>query len=78
MFCNSHKASWHVEKCHDAKFVSCFFLCSHNAFWYIDYIPCFVKTSNELERVTFSQCHHTSLMDFVVPPPGRGRSVSDF
>jgi hypothetical protein len=26
----------------------------------------------------FSQCHHMSLMDFVVPPPGCGRSVTDF
>jgi hypothetical protein len=25
-----------------------------------------------------SQCHHMSLMDFVVSPPGCGRSVTDF
>jgi hypothetical protein len=24
------------------------------------------------------QCHHMSLMDFVVSPPGCGRSVTDF
>jgi hypothetical protein len=26
----------------------------------------------------FLQCHHMSLMDFVVSPPGCGRSVTDF
>jgi hypothetical protein len=26
----------------------------------------------------FCQCHHTSLMDIVVSPPGCGRSVTDF
>jgi hypothetical protein len=26
----------------------------------------------------FFQCHHMSLMDFVVSPPGCGRSVTDF
>jgi hypothetical protein len=26
----------------------------------------------------FSQCHHMSLMYFVVSPPGCGRSVTDF
>jgi hypothetical protein len=26
----------------------------------------------------FPQCHHMSLMDFVVSPPGCGRSVTDF
>jgi hypothetical protein len=26
----------------------------------------------------FFQCHHMSLMDFAVSPPGCGRSVTDF
>jgi hypothetical protein len=26
----------------------------------------------------FPQCHHMSLMDFVVYPPGCGRNVTDF
>jgi hypothetical protein len=26
----------------------------------------------------FPQCHHMSLMDFIVSPPGCGRSVTDF
>jgi hypothetical protein len=26
----------------------------------------------------FPQCHHMSLMDFVVSPPGCDRSVTDF
>jgi hypothetical protein len=29
-------------------------------------------------RNIFFQCHHMSLMDFVVSPPGCGRSVTDF
>jgi hypothetical protein len=28
--------------------------------------------------IIFFQCHHMSLMDFVVSPPGCGRSVTDF
>jgi hypothetical protein len=33
----------------------------------------------DLQEVFFYfQCHHMSLMDFVVSPPGCGRSVTDF
>jgi hypothetical protein len=31
-----------------------------------------------VQIVFFFQCHHMSLMDFVVSPPGCGRSVTDF
>jgi hypothetical protein len=31
-----------------------------------------------VKLVFFFQCHHMSLMDFVVSPPGCGRSVTDF
>jgi hypothetical protein len=29
-------------------------------------------------NIFFFQCHHMSLMDSVVSPPGYGRSVTDF
>jgi hypothetical protein len=32
----------------------------------------------ECGMIFFIQCHHMSLMDFVVSPPGCGRSVTDF
>jgi hypothetical protein len=37
------------------------------------------RRSNAVEDVLviFCQCHHMSLMDFVVSPPGRGPSVTD-
>jgi hypothetical protein len=28
--------------------------------------------------IFFPQCHHMSLMDFAVSPPGCGRNVTDF
>ena len=31
-----------------------------------------------LESFIFLQCHHMSFVDFVVLPPGHGRSVTDF
>jgi hypothetical protein len=52
-------------------------------------IFCFVNTcmynfitlfqSNQTSSsIVFCQCHHVSLMDFVVSPPSCGRSVTDF
>jgi hypothetical protein len=34
--------------------------------------------NNLTNIIIFCQCHHMSLMDFVVSPPGCGRSVTDF
>ena len=37
------------------------------------------STSQPLKKFfSFSQCHHMSFVDFVVLPPGHGRSVTDF
>jgi hypothetical protein len=37
----------------------------------------FVTENKENLTYNFFQCHHMSLMDFVVSPPGCGRSVTD-
>jgi hypothetical protein len=36
------------------------------------------KHINAMWQNVFPQCHHMSLMDFVVSLPGYGRSVTDF
>jgi hypothetical protein len=36
------------------------------------------KTERESRSFVFFQCHHMSLMDFMVSPSGCGRSVTDF
>jgi hypothetical protein len=43
----------------------------------LNLIPCGV-IENMVCFVFFFQCPHMSLMDFVVSPPGCGRSVTDF
>jgi hypothetical protein len=38
----------------------------------------FVYLMITIQNVSHPQCHNMSLMDFVISPPGCGRSVTDF